>query len=87
MAFTSSIFSHIPLNNQRIYSPSFHKPKLLRTTVTAASLPPISASIAAEIDGATLAVIGGGSVAVLAAAISLKDPERRRRPQAEELGG
>ncbi|KAL3570019.1 hypothetical protein D5086_027268 [Populus alba] len=78
MAFTSSIFSHIPLNNQRIYSPSFHKPKLLGTTVTAAS-------IAAYIDGDTLAVIGGGSVAALAAAISLKDPERRRRPQAEEM--
>ncbi|KAH8486609.1 hypothetical protein H0E87_025571 [Populus deltoides] len=42
MAFTSSIFSHVPLNNQRIYSPSFHKPTLLRTTVTAASLPPQS---------------------------------------------
>lgn len=34
-----------------------------------------------------MAVIGGGSVAALAAVISLTDPERRRKMQAEEVGG
>ncbi|CAK7336825.1 unnamed protein product [Dovyalis caffra] len=87
MAFTSSIFSHIPLNHQRILSPNSHKPKPTRTTVTTASLPPLAAVTAADLDGATLAVIGGGSVAAVAAAISLTDPDRRRRLQAEEVGG
>ncbi|KAH8492765.1 hypothetical protein Peur_072640 [Populus x canadensis] len=87
MAFTSSIFSHIPLNNQRIFPPNSHKPKPPRTTVTTAALPPLAAVTAADLDGTTLAVIGGGSVAALAAAISLTDPERRRRLQAEEVGG
>jgi magnesium-protoporphyrin O-methyltransferase len=87
MAFTSSIFSHIPLSNQRIFPPNSHKPKPPRTTVTTAALPPLAAVTAADLDGTTLAVIGGGSVAALAAAISLTDPERRRRLQAEEVGG
>ncbi|KAJ6358610.1 hypothetical protein OIU76_000347 [Salix suchowensis] len=87
MAFTSSIFSHVPLNKQRIISPNAHKPKPRRTTVTAAALPLLSAFTASELDGTTLAVIGGGSVAALAATISLTDPERRRRLQAEEVGG
>ncbi|KAJ6672159.1 METHYLTRANSFERASE [Salix viminalis] len=87
MAFTSSIFSHIPLNKQRIISPNAHKPKPRRTTVTTAALPLLSAFTASELDGTTLAVIGGGSVAALAATISLTDPERRRRLQAEEVGG
>ncbi|KAL4036447.1 hypothetical protein IC575_005188 [Cucumis melo] len=39
------------------------------------------------VDGATIAAIGGGSVAALAAVLSLTDPERRRRLQAEEVGG
>ncbi|KAJ6764305.1 METHYLTRANSFERASE [Salix koriyanagi] len=87
MAFTSSIFSHVPLNKQRIISPNAHKPKPRRATVTAAALPLLSAFTASELDGTTLAVIGGGSVAALAATISLTDPERRRRLQAEEVGG
>ncbi|KAJ6889034.1 magnesium protoporphyrin IX methyltransferase [Populus alba x Populus x berolinensis] len=87
MAFTSSIFSHIPLNNQRIFPPNSHKPKPPRTTITTAALPPLAAVTAADLDGTTLAVIGGGSVAALAAAISITDPERRRRLQAEEVGG
>ncbi|KAF9671780.1 hypothetical protein SADUNF_Sadunf12G0084200 [Salix dunnii] len=87
MAFTSSIFSHIPLNKQRIFSPNAHKPKPRRATVTTAALPLLSAFTASELDGTTLAVIGGGSVAALAATISLTDPERRRRLQAEEVGG
>ncbi|KAJ6418005.1 hypothetical protein OIU84_001402 [Salix udensis] len=57
------------------------------TTVTTAALPLLSAFTASELDGTTLAVIGGGSVAALAATISLTDPERRRRLQAEEVGG
>jgi len=40
------------------------------------------------LDGTTLAIIGGTSVAALAAAaLSLADPEMRRRSQAEEVGG
>lgn len=52
-------------------------------------VPPLSA-VATElpvVDGATIAAIGGGSVAALAAVLSLTDPERRRRLQAEEVGG
>ncbi|KAG6589339.1 Magnesium protoporphyrin IX methyltransferase, chloroplastic [Cucurbita argyrosperma subsp. argyrosperma] len=54
-----------------------------------APAPPLSA-VATElpvVDGATIAAIGGGSVAALAAVLSLTDPERRRRLQAEEVGG
>ncbi|KAB2609048.1 magnesium protoporphyrin IX methyltransferase [Pyrus ussuriensis x Pyrus communis] len=40
-----------------------------------------------QIDSATIAAIGVGSMAALAAAISLSDPEKRRRLQAEEVGG
>lgn len=88
MAYTSSLFSSIPFhaNNSR-FSPIFPKPKTI-ITVTVAAIPPLSTASAPEVlDGATLAVIGGGSVAALAAALSLTDPERRRRLQAEEVGG
>lgn len=60
-------------------------PKLIKFPRT----PPVSA-VATElplVDGATIAAIGGGSVAALAALVSLTDPERRRRLQAEEVGG
>nr|KAJ0216461.1 hypothetical protein LSAT_V11C300107380 [Lactuca sativa] len=38
-------------------------------------------------DGTTLAIIGGGSVAAIAAVISLAEPEKRRQLQVEEVGG
>ncbi|KAI4336392.1 hypothetical protein L6164_014925 [Bauhinia variegata] len=58
---------------------------------TAFAIPPLSstttADVAGAIDGTTIAVISGGSVAALAAVLSLADPEKRRRLQAEEVGG
>ncbi|KAF7834038.1 magnesium protoporphyrin IX methyltransferase, chloroplastic [Senna tora] len=58
---------------------------------TAFAIPPLSTTTAADIsgaiDGTTIAVISGGSVAALAALLSLTDPERRRQLQAEEVGG
>ncbi|XP_073143583.1 magnesium protoporphyrin IX methyltransferase, chloroplastic [Henckelia pumila] len=58
----------------------------------AAAVPPLStaadlSAVAETLDGTTIAVIGGGSVAALAAVLSLADPERRRQMQAEEVGG
>ncbi|KAJ4838394.1 hypothetical protein Tsubulata_017422 [Turnera subulata] len=85
MACTSSLFSTIPFpakNHPRFSA----KPKTAKT-VTVAAIPPLSAVSAPDIDGTTIAVIGGSSVAALAAALSLTDPERRRRLQAEEVGG
>ncbi|KAH0871136.1 hypothetical protein HID58_078158 [Brassica napus] len=41
----------------------------------------------AGVDSTTIAVLGGGSVAALATFVSLTDPERRRKLQAEEVGG
>ncbi|KAG5537282.1 hypothetical protein RHGRI_024658 [Rhododendron griersonianum] len=68
----------IPFSNPK-FSP---KPK--RKTPTVFAIPPPSATV----DGTTLAVIGGSSVVALAAAaLSLADPEMRRRSQAEEVGG
>nr|KAJ0194110.1 hypothetical protein LSAT_V11C800391370 [Lactuca sativa] len=47
----------------------------------------VSALGADTFDGTTLTVIGGGSVAAIAAVISLAEPEKRRQLQAEEVGG
>lgn len=54
-----------------------------------AAIPPLFSAAAADVslDGTTIAILGGGSVAALAAALSLSDPEKRRRIQAEEVGG
>lgn len=49
------------------------------------ALPPIATELFLD-SPTTLAVLGGGSVAALAA-LTLTDPERRRRQQAEEIGG
>ncbi|KAK4757495.1 hypothetical protein SAY87_018796 [Trapa incisa] len=46
-----------------------------------------SAAEFSSVDGATIAAIGGGSVAALAAVLTLTDPDRRRKLQAEEVGG
>ncbi|PON97467.1 Magnesium-protoporphyrin IX methyltransferase [Trema orientale] len=90
MAFSASLSSSICFHttpNPR-FSPTTI-PKLTTTTrplrlpAPPAAIPPL----AADVDGTTIAVIGGGSVAALAAVLSLADPERRRRLQAEEVGG
>nr|KAJ0189165.1 hypothetical protein LSAT_V11C800409500 [Lactuca sativa] len=47
----------------------------------------VSALGADTFDRTTLAVIGGGSVAAIAAVISLAEPEKRRQLQAEEVSG
>uniref|UniRef100_A0A7N1A4N6 Magnesium-protoporphyrin IX methyltransferase C-terminal domain-containing protein n=1 Tax=Kalanchoe fedtschenkoi TaxID=63787 RepID=A0A7N1A4N6_KALFE len=57
-------------------------------THTRFALPPLGADLTvAPFDSTTLAVVGGGSVAALAAILSLADPEKRRQLQAEEVGG
>ncbi|KAK9668975.1 hypothetical protein RND81_13G100200 [Saponaria officinalis] len=81
-------------------SPPFPTTYLHRTTTVSPSslslLPPkrnLSTTVhafppLADSDSATaLAVVGGGSLAALAAALSLSDPEMRRRQQAVEVGG
>ncbi|XP_021673367.2 magnesium protoporphyrin IX methyltransferase, chloroplastic [Hevea brasiliensis] len=90
MAYASPLFAPTTF---RAAKPRFSrlssKPKTTRT-VTVACIPSLSTASATDLslfDGPTLAVIGGGSVAALAAALSLTDPERRRRLQAEEVGG
>nr|KAJ0203702.1 hypothetical protein LSAT_V11C500263100 [Lactuca sativa] len=47
----------------------------------------VSALGADTFEGTTLAVIGGGSVAAIAAVISLAEPEKRRQLQAKEVVG
>ncbi|KAK2974184.1 hypothetical protein RJ640_021475 [Escallonia rubra] len=94
MAYSSSLFSPVCFNpnpNPKA-SPLSHKPT--RRTLTVSAIQPLStatevaaAVAAAPLDAATLAVIGGGSVAALAAVLSLSDPEKRRQVQAEEVGG
>lgn len=49
-------------------------------------LPPSAVPPSLVVDGPTLAVLGGGSFAALAAVISLSDPEKRRQLQVEEIG-
>ncbi|XP_062030107.1 magnesium protoporphyrin IX methyltransferase, chloroplastic [Rosa rugosa] len=82
MAFSASLSSPLHFRNPNpIFSPKPTKPATLKPLL---ALPP---SVAADVDSATIAAIGGGSVAALAAALSLADPERRRKLQAEEVGG
>lgn len=53
-----------------------------------AAIPPLSTATTTSVpDFSTLAVIRGGSIAALAAVLSLADPVRRRRLQAVEVGG
>ncbi|CAI9773691.1 unnamed protein product [Fraxinus pennsylvanica] len=88
MAFTSSLLCPIklspkptPLNRHRHKTPGVF-----------AAIPPLSTAtdvslVGNPFDSTALAVIGGSSVAALAAVLSLTDPERRRQMQAEEVGG
>ncbi|KAK3042494.1 hypothetical protein RJ639_000218 [Escallonia herrerae] len=96
MAYSSSLFSPVCFNpnpnpNPKA-SPLSHK--RTRRTLSVSAIPLLStatevaaAAAAAPLDAATLAVIGGGSVAAFAAVLSLSDPEKRRQVQAEEVGG
>ncbi|KAF5743650.1 magnesium protoporphyrin IX methyltransferase chloroplastic [Tripterygium wilfordii] len=94
MAYLSSLSSSISFqaSNPRFSPPcpSIAKPKTLTRTSTVAAIPPLSIATVTEIpavDSTTIAVLGGGSVAALAAVLSLTDPDRRRRLQEEEVGG
>ncbi|KAI3759559.1 hypothetical protein L6452_07456 [Arctium lappa] len=83
MAYSSALFSRVCFTtNYQHSNPNLKSNKLSnRRTLT------VSALGADTFDGTTLAVIGGSSVAAIAAAISLSDPEKRRQLQAEEVGG
>lgn len=73
---------HNHRNNHHIFPlPPHTKPRPLL-------LPPPSALPSpSSVDPPTLAAISGGSLAALAAIISLTDPEKRRQQQAEVVGG
>ncbi|KAB1217533.1 Magnesium protoporphyrin IX methyltransferase, chloroplastic [Morella rubra] len=90
MAFSATLSSPLGFPNHQ--SPLAFSTKPITTrpikSTTSFAIPPLStADVAATFDGTTVAVIGGGSVAALATVLSLADPDRRRRLQAEEVGG
>lgn len=88
MAFSAFLYPNIPFHSNRSIL-SLKRTKPIKTTLLPlAAIPPLSTATATSIpDLSTLAVISGGSIAALAAVLSLTDPERRRRLQAEEVGG
>ncbi|XP_076891802.1 magnesium protoporphyrin IX methyltransferase, chloroplastic-like [Bidens hawaiensis] len=84
MAFSNTLFSHnIHFTTNHHSNPNTNLSKL----TTRRSLTTTVSAVAETLDTTTLAVIGGSSVAAIAAAISLSDPEKRRQLQAEEVGG
>ncbi|XP_010250530.1 PREDICTED: magnesium protoporphyrin IX methyltransferase, chloroplastic [Nelumbo nucifera] len=93
----AALYSPICFHNNPNPSPLFfpNSPKLtkprLKSPILASALPPLLStdvtSVGAPFDGTTLAVVGGGGIAALAAVLSLADPEKRRQLQAEEVGG
>ena len=96
MAYSASFWSSLFLPNRTNSFPRSSTANQKPTTkqhplTTAFAIDPLSTATAAEVSGAidrtAIAVIGGGSVAALAAVLSLADPERRRREQAVEVGG
>ncbi|KAK2662239.1 hypothetical protein Ddye_000813 [Dipteronia dyeriana] len=89
MAYSASLFSHIPFHANRFISTKRSSKPPTKTTLLKppAAIPPLSTTITFDADLPTLAAISGCSVAALAAVISLTDPERRRKLQAEEVGG
>ncbi|GAV60192.1 PrmA domain-containing protein/Mg-por_mtran_C domain-containing protein [Cephalotus follicularis] len=89
MRYSPSLSSTITLHANIRFSPfpSKFTTKPLKPP-TASAIPPLStATELSAFDASTLAVLGGGSVAALAAVLSLSDPEMRRRLQAKEVGG
>ncbi|OVA09675.1 Methyltransferase small domain [Macleaya cordata] len=96
MAFSTVVSS--PLNfhtknpNPNHSPPTFNKTKTKTLITPTKAVPPLStatdvSAITAPFDSTTLAVLGGGSIAALAAVLSIADPEKRRQLQAEEVGG
>lgn len=89
MAFSASLSSGIPFYNNSTLSRK--RGKTTRTTPLLeppAAIPPLSTATTTSVpDLSTIAVISGGSIAALAAVLSLADPEKRRQLQAEEVGG
>ncbi|KAG9445173.1 hypothetical protein H6P81_016513 [Aristolochia fimbriata] len=83
MAFSSPLSSS---SSSRL-SFSSSNPKYPKSRPRGRTLLALPSLTTASVDGTTLAVLGGGSVAALAAVLSLADPEKRRRLQAEEVGG
>ncbi|PIA32802.1 hypothetical protein AQUCO_04300020v1 [Aquilegia coerulea] len=86
MAFSATISSPVCFHNNQNRSPSttstFNKS---RTRILPLKALPAATDV--SLDGTTLAVLGGGSIAALSAVLSLTDPEKRRQLQAEEVGG
>ncbi|CAH1431610.1 unnamed protein product [Lactuca virosa] len=80
---SSALFSH----NVSFTTTPFSNPNLKSYKLNNRRTLTVSALGVDTFDGTTLAVIGGGSVAAIAAVISLADPEKRRQLQAEEVGG
>ncbi|TXG54452.1 hypothetical protein EZV62_019708 [Acer yangbiense] len=89
MAYSPSLSSHIPFHANRFISTKRSSKPPTKTTLLKppAAIPPLSTATTFDADLPTLAAISGGSIAALAAVISLTDPERRRKLQAEEVGG
>ncbi|XP_077250031.1 magnesium-protoporphyrin IX methyltransferase [Tasmannia lanceolata] len=89
MAFSTTLSSPLCFNNNNSNpnrsSPN-SSPSKCRTPTKTLALPPLSTATELS-DSTALAVLGGGSIAALAAALSLADPEKRRQLQAEEVGG
>ncbi|KAF3449964.1 hypothetical protein FNV43_RR06043 [Rhamnella rubrinervis] len=86
-SLSSAVFFHGSPNPIPRLSPTLTRPSRQLRLPTPAALPPPLSTVAGDIDGTSIAVIGGGSVAALAAVFSLADPERRRKLQAVEVGG
>ncbi|KAM7277158.1 hypothetical protein ACFE04_019024 [Oxalis oulophora] len=83
MAYFSSLSSINPTFPHFPAKITTTKPKTFKPP---SAIPPTATDIS-SINPASLAAIGGGSVAALAAVLSFTDPERRRKLQAEEVGG
>ncbi|KAE8675536.1 Magnesium protoporphyrin IX methyltransferase [Hibiscus syriacus] len=93
MAYSAFLTSHIHFHTSTRFFSTFPPkfPAKQKATVITAAIPPLSTAASvtdlSAFDSTTVALIGGGSIAALAAVLSVTDPERRRRLQAEEVGG
>lgn len=87
MPFAPSLLSSSSAVSQ--FLPKFPNATKFNVTSRSRAATVVAASVTdlAGVDSTTIAVLGGGSVAALAAMVSLTDPERRRKLQAEEVGG
>ncbi|KAG0451611.1 hypothetical protein HPP92_026129 [Vanilla planifolia] len=86
MAFTAIISTVTPASVAFSgHPPGTHS---RRPTTRILALPPLPQAADLSLDSpAALAVLGSGSIAAIAAAVSLTDPNRRRQLQAQEIGG